>query len=176
MVDQSKVVKIPGDMPMDRACLLACGVITGFGAVVNRANVKPLRRVASSGWPNPSRAAFASVSVIAADMLDGLNALNATHTVNGLLAMVNAGRPTGGRADRFIMVGAMPCVSVHAGPHRMAVIVGLATQDLMSNPWNTSMAKRSDGSFMGTTNLAVDVQDVELTSQLYRWLITAAIH
>ena len=39
---ESQVVKIPGDMPLDRAALLACGVITGFGAVVNRAKVEPM--------------------------------------------------------------------------------------------------------------------------------------
>ncbi len=40
VVDQSQIVKIPTDMPMDAASLLACGVITGVGAVVNAANMK----------------------------------------------------------------------------------------------------------------------------------------
>jgi S-(hydroxymethyl)glutathione dehydrogenase/alcohol dehydrogenase len=35
------LVKIPQDMPVDRASLLSCGVIAGYGAVVNRARVKP---------------------------------------------------------------------------------------------------------------------------------------
>ena len=35
VVDQSQVVVIPEDMPKDAACLIACGVITGVGAVVN---------------------------------------------------------------------------------------------------------------------------------------------
>ena len=39
VVDQSQVVKIPDTMPMDSASLLACGVITGLGAVVNTAKV-----------------------------------------------------------------------------------------------------------------------------------------
>ena len=41
VVDQSQVVPIPADMPLDRAALLACGVITGLGAVVNTAHVAP---------------------------------------------------------------------------------------------------------------------------------------
>ena len=41
VVDQSQVVKLPEDMPMDSAALLACGVITGVGAVVNAANLRP---------------------------------------------------------------------------------------------------------------------------------------
>src|SRR5579859_7464285 len=32
IVDQSQVVRVPADMPLDRAALLACGVITGLGA------------------------------------------------------------------------------------------------------------------------------------------------
>jgi Zn-dependent alcohol dehydrogenase len=41
VVHHSQVVPIPGDVPLDRACLLACGVITGVGAVVNTARVGP---------------------------------------------------------------------------------------------------------------------------------------
>ena len=37
VVDQSQVVKIPHDIPMDAASLLACGVITGLGAVTRTA-------------------------------------------------------------------------------------------------------------------------------------------
>lgn len=40
VVDQSQIVKIPTDMPMDAASLLACGVITGVGAVVNAADLR----------------------------------------------------------------------------------------------------------------------------------------
>ncbi|WP_101068840.1 alcohol dehydrogenase catalytic domain-containing protein [Roseovarius salinarum] len=40
VVDQSQVVPIPAEMPRDSACLLACGVITGVGAVVNAAGLR----------------------------------------------------------------------------------------------------------------------------------------
>ena len=40
-VHASQVVRIPEDLPMDAACLLSCGVITGVGAVVNVAGVRP---------------------------------------------------------------------------------------------------------------------------------------
>jgi S-(hydroxymethyl)glutathione dehydrogenase/alcohol dehydrogenase len=39
VVDQSQVIPIPPELPLDRACLLACGVITGVGAVLNTARV-----------------------------------------------------------------------------------------------------------------------------------------
>jgi S-(hydroxymethyl)glutathione dehydrogenase / alcohol dehydrogenase len=41
VVDQSQVVKLPPGIPMDAASLLACGVITGVGAVVNAASLRP---------------------------------------------------------------------------------------------------------------------------------------
>ena len=41
IVDQSQVVPLPAEIPLDRACLLACGVITGLGAVQNTAQLRP---------------------------------------------------------------------------------------------------------------------------------------
>ncbi len=41
VVDQSQVVKIPADIPKDAASLIACGVITGVGAAINTANIRP---------------------------------------------------------------------------------------------------------------------------------------
>ena len=40
VVDQSQVVKMPDDMDLVTASVLACGVITGIGAVVNAAKLK----------------------------------------------------------------------------------------------------------------------------------------
>lgn len=40
VVDQSQIVKIPSSLSMEAASLLACGVITGVGAVVNAAALR----------------------------------------------------------------------------------------------------------------------------------------
>jgi S-(hydroxymethyl)glutathione dehydrogenase/alcohol dehydrogenase len=40
LVDASQAVAIPKDMKLDSAALIACGVLTGMGAVVNTANVR----------------------------------------------------------------------------------------------------------------------------------------
>ena len=40
VVDQKQVVKISADIPKEAASLIACGVITGVGAVVNAANLR----------------------------------------------------------------------------------------------------------------------------------------
>ena len=40
LVHENAIVKIQKDMPLDRAALIGCGVITGFGAAVNTAGVR----------------------------------------------------------------------------------------------------------------------------------------
>ena len=35
----SQAIPVPRELPLDRACLLACGVVTGYGAVLNTAQV-----------------------------------------------------------------------------------------------------------------------------------------
>ncbi len=41
VVDRTQVVPVPADVPAASACLLACGVMTGVGAVVNTARLRP---------------------------------------------------------------------------------------------------------------------------------------
>ena len=49
LVHENAVVKVRDDMPLDRAALIGCGVMTGFGAVVNTAKVAPGETVAIIG-------------------------------------------------------------------------------------------------------------------------------
>ena len=49
VVDQSQLVKIPANMPKDAAALMSCGVITGVGAAVNTANIRPGQNVVVIG-------------------------------------------------------------------------------------------------------------------------------
>ena len=49
VVRASACVKIPDDVPLDRACLVGCGIMTGVGAVVNTAKVRPGQTVAVFG-------------------------------------------------------------------------------------------------------------------------------
>jgi S-(hydroxymethyl)glutathione dehydrogenase / alcohol dehydrogenase len=86
------VVKIPDDTPVDRASLVACGVISGFGAVVNRAKVQPNKSVVVVGTGGVGLnaiqgAAFAGAyPIIAVDILDSkletAKAFGATHVMN----------------------------------------------------------------------------------------------
>ncbi len=40
-VPEASVVKIDDDLPLSRACLLGCGITTGWGSAVNTADVRP---------------------------------------------------------------------------------------------------------------------------------------
>lgn len=40
-VSEASLVKIDDDLPLSRACLIGCGVTTGWGSAVNTANVRP---------------------------------------------------------------------------------------------------------------------------------------
>jgi Zn-dependent alcohol dehydrogenase len=49
VVPEAALLKIAGDVPLDRAALLGCAVVTGVGAVKNAAKVKPGNSVAVFG-------------------------------------------------------------------------------------------------------------------------------
>ncbi len=175
IVNESQVVRIPGEMPIEQAALLACGVITGFGAVVNRARVEPLSSVVVMGTGGVGLnaiqgAAFSGAyPIIAVDMLDykleAALAFGATHTVKASDedAIKKVQQLTSGRgADYvFITVGSTAAIEQGfsmSGPRGMTVIVGLATEKLSLPPMDFIRAERMlVGSFMGTTRLKVDV-------------------
>jgi Zn-dependent alcohol dehydrogenase len=49
VVRKEAVVKIPFEMPLSSACIMGCGVMTGYGSVVNAAQVQPGSSVAVIG-------------------------------------------------------------------------------------------------------------------------------
>jgi NDMA-dependent alcohol dehydrogenase len=49
VVNEASCIKIDNDVPLDRACLLGCGVVTGWGSAVYAAEVKPGDTVAVVG-------------------------------------------------------------------------------------------------------------------------------
>jgi S-(hydroxymethyl)glutathione dehydrogenase / alcohol dehydrogenase len=92
VIPEINLVKVPDDLPLDRACLLACGVISGWGAVINRAKVLPGQSVcvvgAGGGGLNAIQGAAYSGAypIVAVDILDSkletAKKFGATHTVN----------------------------------------------------------------------------------------------
>jgi S-(hydroxymethyl)glutathione dehydrogenase / alcohol dehydrogenase len=66
LVHENAIVKIDKNFPMDRAALIGCGIITGFGAVVNTAKVAPGEAVAVIGCGGVGMAAVNGAAVAGA--------------------------------------------------------------------------------------------------------------
>ena len=149
-VSQRLVTKIPSDIALDRAALLACGVTSGFGAVVNRARVKAMSSVVvvgtgGVGLNSIQGAAFSGAyPVIAVDVLDKkletAREFGATHTINRqkekdpVKAVIDM---TDGRGADYVLVNVGKVEAIRqgfsmAGPMSMTVVVGLAGGNLAS--------------------------------------------
>jgi S-(hydroxymethyl)glutathione dehydrogenase / alcohol dehydrogenase len=178
LVHESQLVKIDADFPMELACLLACGVITGFGAVVNRMKVPPMSSVVVIGTGGVGLNAVQGAVVcganpiVAVDILDSklerAKYFGATHGVNSksVDAVAAVQEITGGRgADyAFVTVGSSAALGqayAMLGRGGAAVMVGLppATDPPFLLPaFDAAINERTvTGGFMGSARLSVDV-------------------
>ena len=185
IVDQSQVVSVSAELPLDRAALLACGVITGVGAVVNTARVPPGSSVVvigtgGVGLNSIQGAVLAGAQrIIAVDLLEmkltAAQAFGATDTINARQheAVEAVKDLTAGRGADYVFVTVGSTVAVaHGfgmlGKQGTLVIVGIpesgATVALPVDqfPFNE---RRVIGSSMGSTRLRVDVPRL---AELYR--------
>ncbi|MDR5837308.1 Zn-dependent alcohol dehydrogenase [Caballeronia sp. LZ034LL] len=91
VVSEDCAVPVPAAMPFDRACLIGCGVMTGFGAATNIAKVEPGSTVAVIGCgavglsaiQGARHAGAARIVAIdrAPDRLETARALGASHAL-----------------------------------------------------------------------------------------------
>jgi S-(hydroxymethyl)glutathione dehydrogenase/alcohol dehydrogenase len=175
VVHETQTAKVPDDLPMHIACLLGCGVLTGFGAVVNRAQVKPFQSVAVIGVGGVGLnaiqgAAFSGAHpVIAIDLLDNkleaARLFGATHTVNAANgdAVQGVKDVTGGRGVDFSFIMAASPKAVRQafemlGPRGMAVMVQVTSGDMSDFAPREFIGERMfTGSMLGSTRLQLDV-------------------
>src|SRR5262249_26103483 len=66
LVHENAIVKIRNDMPLDLAALIGCGVMTGYGAVVNTAKVQAGETVAVIGCGGVGMAAINGAAIAGA--------------------------------------------------------------------------------------------------------------
>jgi S-(hydroxymethyl)glutathione dehydrogenase/alcohol dehydrogenase len=175
IVDQSQLVPIPKDMPLDCAALLACGVITGFGAVVNRAQVRPMSSVVVVGCGGVGLNAIqgAAISganpIIALDVVDlkleAAKSFGATHGVraDGKDPIQAIRDITGGRGADYVFVtvgniAAMQQAYPMTAIRGTVVTVGLPPKGgTISVPGFMFGERTVTSSHMGTTKLSTDV-------------------
>lgn len=177
IVDQSQVIPVAAEIPLDRAALLACGVITGFGAVTNTAKVESGSSVVVIGVGgvglNAIQGAVLSGAypIIAVDLLDNKLAaartFGATHTINTssqdkLEEKIKALTSNRGADYVFVTVGnttAMVQGFTMLRNQGLEVIVGIAEAGAtIPLPAGLFLGERKVmGSAMGSTRLSVDV-------------------
>ncbi len=177
VVDQSQLVGIPQELPLDVAALLGCGVITGVGAVTNIVGVPAgssvvVIGVGGVGLNAVQGAALVGANpIIAVDMLDSkldaARAFGATHTVNAERDDARAvvrGLTQGRGADAvFVTVGSTAAMAQGLRLVRRAGTVGLVglPESAARLPLHVESlvlgGRRVVGCYMGATRLRVDV-------------------
>jgi len=176
-IPEVNLVKVPEDLPVDRACLLACGVISGFGAVMNRAKVTANSSVAVIGCGGVGLNAIqgavyvGAYPVIAVDVRDSklerARVFGATHTVNAK----NEDDPikkvheiTYGRGADFVIVAVAGIEILRQGflmsaPDGTTCVIGHGHGEQLSawTPTDFMGGRKLTGSAMGAVRLRIDI-------------------
>jgi S-(hydroxymethyl)glutathione dehydrogenase / alcohol dehydrogenase len=151
LVSENRLVKIPADMPMPQAALLACGVITGFCSVTNAAQVKPMTSVVVVGVGGvglnsiQGAALSGAYPIIAVDILDSkleaAKQFGATHVINSTKVsdpVMTVYDMTSGRGANYVFVTVGGKAPLRQG-FRMSsfrgltVIIGHSGEDTLSD-------------------------------------------
>jgi len=185
LVDQSQAIAIPKDMALDSAALIACGVLTGLGAVINTAGVKAGSSVVvigcgGVGLNSIQGARLAGASpIIAVDVepmkLAAAREFGATETINAKSEDVRerAAALNGGRKADWVFVSVGAKGAAEQGVSLMkrngaTVLVGMPPSGVMAaiDPgWLAADGQRILGSKMGSARPAIDVP---MIVRLYR--------
>jgi S-(hydroxymethyl)glutathione dehydrogenase/alcohol dehydrogenase len=176
LVHENGVVKITEDVPLDKAALIGCGVLTGTGAVFRTARVEAGSRVCVIGAGGIGLAAIQAAriagagTVIAVDVseskLETARQLGATTTVNAaetdnLVAAIK--ELTGGGVDySFEAIGKK--VTAEQAFQALdtggtATIIGMVPDDtkLEIKAMDLLSEKRLQGSMMGSNQFRTDI-------------------
>ena len=167
-------VKVPNDTPLEKACLISCAVITGIGAVINRAKVEAGATMAVFGCGGVGLnviqgGVLASAGkIIAVDTvpykLELAEQMGATHFVNAERedAVERINQITGGGADYAFEVVGFPAIVRQAidsvRPTGTAVMVGVQPmgQEVSVEGWHLLEDRALMGSFHGAARPRVD--------------------
>jgi S-(hydroxymethyl)glutathione dehydrogenase/alcohol dehydrogenase len=174
LLHEHGLVKITKDMPLDRAALIGCGVITGVGCVFHTAKVQPGETVAVIGCGGiglnaVQGAVLAGASrVIAVDLLaaklERAKQFGATDLVDGSTGdpIAQVKELTGGGVDHAIeAIGAkVAAEQAFAMIKRggLATVIGMIPQGTkIELPGPELLSKRIQGSTMGSNRFRIDM-------------------
>ena len=175
-VHASQVARVPEDLPMEAACLLSCGVVTGVGAAVNAARVRPGQDVVVIGAGGVGLNAIQGARlagarrIVAVDLLaDKLEAAREFGATDGVLA--GGGKPwreakaAMGRGADAVIVTVGSAAAYDAAPRYLAsggrvVAAGMPHSGAMASYEPLVVAASGTGvvgSRMGDVVLARDI-------------------
>jgi len=180
VVHESQLVVVPDDIAFPVASLLACGVITGFGAVTNTAKVEPGSHVVVFGTGgvglNAVQGAHISGArtVIAIDIadnkLEAATTFGATHVINSINQNVvdKVRELTDGRGADYVFVTVGVKAAFDQSYALLAksgsvVLVGMPANGVMSEIDPGTLAAYSQnilGSKMGGSRIGVDIPNL----------------
>jgi S-(hydroxymethyl)glutathione dehydrogenase/alcohol dehydrogenase len=177
VVEASQAVAIAEDIPLDAAALLACGVLTGVGAVTRTAGVRAGESVVVIGTGGVGLNSVQGAALVGATPIIALDpsrekrqaalAFGATHAFDAaepglpeMIRAINAGR----LADwAFVTVGAKAAMEQSLaliGRGGGVVIVGMPPSGVAASydpGWLAGDEKRILGSKMGSGRVPVDI-------------------
>jgi S-(hydroxymethyl)glutathione dehydrogenase/alcohol dehydrogenase len=140
VVHTSQVVRVPAELPAEQAALLACGVITGVGAVLHTAAMPTGATAAVIGLGGVGLSAVQGCALGGASLVLGVDpvadkrrfavTLGATDTAEPAAAVERAFELTGGRGLDLVVVTAPSAAAVESAVAMLAdagtaVLVGL---------------------------------------------------
>ena len=176
-IPEVNLVKVPEDLPVDRACLLACGVISGFGAVLYRAKVQVNSSIVVVGCGGVGLNAIqgalyaGAYPIIGVDVrdnkLENAKVFGATHTVNAKTEkdpVKKMQEITYGRGADTVIV-AVAGIDILRQAFMMSARDG--TTCIIGHGWGEQMTaftpldfmggKKLTGSAMGAVRLRIDI-------------------
>lgn len=178
VVHASQVARIPREVPLESASLLACGVITGLCAVLNTAAMRPGGHVATIGTGGVGLNCVQGATIggastnIAIDLSDrklaAARSLGASHTINpgqeDVRAAVRSLTDRRGADYVFVAVGSAAAIEQGARLLRRGgtlVVVGMTAEGVQVRLDALDIADnalRILGSKMGSVRMPLDVQ------------------
>ena len=174
LLHENAVVKIPDDVPLDRAALVGCSVTTGVGAVLNTAKVEAGCTVAIFGCGGIGLAAVqgariaGALQIIAVDMFESKLAmarrLGATDTIDAsagdpvMAVMGLAGRGVDYSFECIGLKKAAEQAIAVLKPGGTATIIGMIplTEKVEMDAPSLLSERKLQGCFMGSTRFRLD--------------------
>jgi len=187
VVNEASCIKIADDLPLEKACLVGCGVTTGWGSAVHAANVRPGENVAVIGIGGIGVNAVQGARLAGAERIVAVDPVEfkreqavkfgATHTAESIDEAFGLVREItwGTMCDKVILAMGVGRGSLMAGVMALVAKGGRAvvtnihpdseTEVTMSMIDLTVMEKQVVGSLFGSANPRADIPKL---LQLYR--------